>query len=283
LLRVHVLCYMAPMSDTAAAPPPAAIEPDPDRAVPARLDPASVGNILRLLRTLFAYGRNLVETLRREDDANDLPWYAFATRIFGTTNPALITVFVIRGLLRVAALQARLSNSFAPARALLPLPLREGAGGRGLGRGPVRGPAPRQRHAAIWAIPPGWPAGDQSFDRPPSPEEQMYAEIVAEDRDRPIGPILFDICRDLGIVPEQMDPATWDELRLAISLHGADPAPFETRAIDSADPADTPSSGDSHIPNPPTADHRPPAAGVVYPPWPAPHPHYPAPAGTGPP
>jgi len=59
----------------------------------------------------------------------------------------------------------------------------------------------------------------------------MYAEIVAQDRDRPIGPILFDICVDLGIVPAQMDPATWDELRLALTLYGADPAPFETRAI----------------------------------------------------
>jgi hypothetical protein len=197
---------MAPMSDTATAPPPAAKEPDPDRGVPARLDPASVGNILRLLRTLFAYGRNLVETLRQEDDPNDLPWYAFATRIFGTTNPALITVFVIRGLLRLTALQARLSGSFAHARALLPLqawPAQQTKPGR---TGPVRGPAPSQPHAAIRTIPPGWPAGDQSFDRPPSPEEQMYAEIVAEDRDREIGPILFDICRDLGIVPSRWIP-----------------------------------------------------------------------------
>jgi len=65
----------------------------------------------------------------------------------------------------------------------------------------------------------------------------MYADIVAQDRDRPIGPILFDICVDLGIVPAQMDPATWNALRLAISLHGADPAPFEARYLDLADPA----------------------------------------------
>ena len=65
----------------------------------------------------------------------------------------------------------------------------------------------------------------------------MYAEIVDQDRDREIGPILFDICVDLGIVPAQMDPATWDALRRAIALHGADPAPFEARHLDLADPA----------------------------------------------
>ena len=66
-------------------------------------------------------------------------------------------------------------------------------------------------------MPPGWPAGDHSFDREPTYEEEMFAEIVAEDRGRPIGPILLDICLDLGIRPDLMDPATWDELCLAIT------------------------------------------------------------------
>jgi len=62
----------------------------------------------------------------------------------------------------------------------------------------------------------------------------MFADIVEKDRDRPIGAILFDICRDLGIVPAQMDPATWAELSRAISLHGADPTPLEARGMDTA-------------------------------------------------
>jgi hypothetical protein len=137
----------------------------------------------------------------------------------------------------------------------------------------------------------------------------MYAEIVAEDRDREIGPILFDICRDLGIVPAQMDPTIWNALRLAISLHGADPTPFEARHLDLADPAppyvpdvghvgrkseahsangipspvDNPSVSPIPTADSPTADHQPRPTGIVYPPWPAPDPHSTAPACTGPP
>jgi hypothetical protein len=113
----------------------------------------------------------------------------------------------------------------------------------------------------------------------------MFAEIVEEDRDRPIGAILLDICLDLGIVPALMDPATWDELRLAITLYGGDPAPLLARGVDDADPAGTPSFSDSRIPaaDSPTAEHRPLATGIMYPPWPAPFPQYPAPTCTGPP
>ena len=191
----------------------------------------------------------------------------------------IISDIVIRGLLRAVALQARLHH-------LLPLPLREGAGGRGPGRDDPwlaemttspqanQQTQPRQsrrRPAApvIWA---GWPAGDSSNDRLPTPEEDMFADIIAEDRDRPLGAILLDICRDLGIVPEQMDPATWAELRRAISLHGADPTPLvgrKSEAHSAASPLSVTDAADT--------------PGIVYPPWPAPHPHSPAPSGTGPP
>jgi len=107
----------------------------------------------------------------------------------------------------------------------------------------------------------------------------MYAEIVDQDRDREIGPILFDICVDLGIVPAQMDPATWNALRLAISLHGADPAPFEARHLDLADPAPTGAPGVGRKSEAHSATDTP----IVYPPWPVRHPHSPAPTCTGPP
>jgi hypothetical protein len=270
LAQVLVSCFYASMSNPASAPAEA-VHPDPDRAVSAPLDTAGAGNILHLLHTLVACGRNLVQTLRQEDDPDDIPRYAFLTRIFGATDPADITVTIIRGLLRAAALQARL-------RPFLPLPLRAWAATQtnAGGRRPTRGPSPRRPRAAGWSIPPGWLAGDPSLDRLPTPEEEMFAEIVEEDRDRPIGPILLDICLDLGIVPSQMDRSTWDELRLALTLYGGDPAPLEARAVDSANPA----GGDSPIPaaDPRTADHWyrvPPMAGAV--------PQYPAPAGTGPP
>ena len=45
-------------------------------------------------------------------------------------------------------------------------------------------------------------------------------EIAAEVRSRPIGAIIADICRDLGIAPGDLDGAFWDELNLAIISYG---------------------------------------------------------------
>jgi len=250
------------MSDatTASAPPPP-IQPGPLRAVPARLDPAATARILRLLQTLFAYGRNLVGTLRQEDYPQLLPWFPALTRIFDTTNPALTTVYMVRGLLRLAALRARLCKGAS----FLSLDVQQHQAPTRIDRA-IR-PGPRRPRIAEWrTIPPGWPAGDHSLD-PPTPEEQMYAEIAAEDRNREIGPILFDICVDLGIIPARMDPATWDELRRAIALYGADPAPFETRHLDLADPAAAavPQKSEAH-----SATGTP---TIAYPPWPPPTGH----------
>ena len=255
-----------------ATAPAEARQPDPHRAVSARLDPAAAGKILRLLHTLVIYGKNVVQRLRQQRDPLDIPWYPFLTVIFGTTNPAEVTLIVIRGLLRAVALQARLHH-------LLPLPLREGAGGRGPGRddpwlaemttspqaNQQTHPRQSRRRPAAPVIPAGWPAGDSSNDRLPTPEEDMFADIIAEDQDRPLGAILFDICRDLGIVPEQMDPATWAELRRAISLHGADPTPLVGRKSEAHSAAAT---------NQLT---------IIFPPWPTLSPHSPTPACTGPP
>jgi hypothetical protein len=271
-----------PNPATAPAEPP---HPDPHRAVSARLDSASAGRVLRLLHTLIAYGRSVVQTLRETDDPKTLPWFAVLTRIFDTTNPALITIYMIRGLLRAAALQARLGRSF-PSLPALAVPDRAAKQTRPA----ASGPRPRRPPAIGWrTFPPGWPAHDSSLDRLPTPEEQMYAEIVAEDRDRDIGPILFDICVDLGIVPQQMDPATWQGLRVTIAQYGANPTPFETRHLDLADPAPADALGvgrksEAHSATitpaaPPTAAHP----TLIFPPWPAPSPQYPVPPCTGPP
>jgi hypothetical protein len=42
-------------------------------------------------------------------------------------------------------------------------------------------------------------------------------EIAAEVRRRPIGAVIADICRDLGIMPKH---PLWRELRLVIIRHG---------------------------------------------------------------
>jgi len=289
--------YKLPMSNPATAPADAA-QPDPNRAASARLDPAGAGNILRLLHILVAYGRNLVQTLRQERDPADIPWYPFLTGIFGTINRALITIVVIRGLLRALALQARFGRSL-PSLPRLPLPAWAAEQTRAGGSQPSRAPSPRKPRVAGWAIPPGWPPGDSSLDRlpTPTPEEEMFADIVEQDHGRPLGVILLDICLELGIVPALMDPAIWAELRLAISLHGGDPAPLTSRGMNTAAPTGAagrnteahsancpPNLTDNPSPaaGSPTPDHRSQTIGIEYPPWPAPYPQSPLPAGTGP-
>jgi len=221
---------------TAATAP---IHPGPDRAVSARLDSAGVGNILRLLRALFAYGSNLVETLRQNDYPEVLPWYPFLATIFGSTNPALITVIVTRGLLRLTALQRRLSSSLACARySLLRLPLRDDRPAKRIDGG--RRPGGGQSHAAGSAIPPGRSAGETSLGREPTPEQEIFAEIVERDRDRQIAAILLDICLNLGIVSPLMEPATRGELVHDLTRYGSDPATLPSGSADvqnSTDPA----------------------------------------------
>ena len=207
-----------------ATVPAEAAQPDPNRALPARLGPAGTLKILRLLDTLVAYGRNLAALLRQHDDPGVLPWFAFAAGIFGTTNPALITVLITRGLIRAAGLQARLL-------AIL------GGENRTATRIAGGSRSPREPRAAAWLASPDWPAIYPSLDRPLTIEQETAAEIAVEDHDRPIGAILLDICLDFGIVPALMEPATWDELRLALTLYGGDPTPLEARGIASADPA----------------------------------------------
>jgi hypothetical protein len=45
-------------------------------------------------------------------------------------------------------------------------------------------------------------------------------------RRRPVGAVIVDICRDLGIAPGDLDRAFWDELRHAIIAYGGSLAGF---------------------------------------------------------
>ncbi len=182
----------------AASTPAEALQPDPDRAVPPR-----IGKVLGLLRTLIAYSRNLGDTLCQHAAAPHLlPCFAFVATTFATTDLALILARITRGLLRAAALEARLRQRAArgqdlqqPARSRLPSTHKPRAAT----------PATRQHD----------PARDPCPASPPTLEQ-----IAAEDRRRPIGAVLVDICLDLGIAPGQMDRATWDELSGAVIEYG---------------------------------------------------------------
>ncbi len=261
----------------AATAPVAAVQPDRNRAVPGR-----IGQVLGLVRTLIAYGQNLADTLRRHAaDPHVLPCFAFLATTFGTSDLALILARITRGLLRAAALEARLS--------------RRAARGQDLKPAAIRLPSPRKPHAAKPAIPPGASTEVPGLARLPTPEQ-----IAAEVRRRPIGAVLVDICLDLGIVPGQMDHATWDELRRDLILYGGNLATVLFRREGKRRPADPGSdprrverkseahsaTGDSPSPNPgdsPSFSPIPLTGPPIFPPWPAPFPQSPAPACTGPP
>ena len=67
------------------------------------------------------------------------------------------------------------------------------------------------------------PADDPRLARLPTEEE-----IAAEVRRRPIGAVIVDICRDLGIAPGHLDRAFWDEINHAIMMYGGSLARFFT-------------------------------------------------------
>jgi len=272
----------------AAAAPVEAVQPDPNRAVPNHAVSGSTSQVLGLVRTLITYGQTLADTLRQHTaDPHLLSCFAFVVGIFGTTDLTLILARIARGLLRAAALEALLSRRDARGRDLRPTPIRQ--------------PAEREKRDAKPAlIPLRRLIEDPYFNLLPTPEE-----IVAEDRRRPIGAILVDICLDLGIVPAQMDHATQAELRLALVLYGysdtlnnflfkrgrkqpsidpfvlppdaSDPHPVGRKSeahSATASPSDGP--GDSPLPFPGWPI-------ITYPEWPARSPQSPAPACTGPP
>jgi hypothetical protein len=238
----------------------ASVQPDATRAVP-----PCVGKVLGLVRTLIAYGQNLADTLRQHaTNPQVLPCFAFVANILGTTDLALILARITRGLLRAAALEARLAKRAAHGRELKPAP--------------IRLPSARERGLPKPTTPNSGPVEDLS------PEE-----IIAKDRRRPIGAVLAEICLDLGIVPGQMDRSAWDELRRAVILYGGSLATLiikrDSKPRSAGDPAGrTPhlrcSLGDiESLARIPVAEWP----KIEFPAWPTAPLESPAPACTGPP
>ncbi len=254
----------------AASEPAAAVQPDPprpapdrpasDRPAPDRPLPPEIARVVSLIHTLVAYGKTLADTLQQHAAAPHLlPCFAFVARIFGTADLARILTSIARGLLRAAALEARLR--------------RRAARGRDLMASPPRPPAPRQPRAAKPA-----PAQPPALDRLPTQEG-----IAAEIRHRPIGAVIVDICLDLDIVAGQMDRATWDELSLALIGHGGSLANLVFRRERQRRPADPPVAPPADSPTQGAAGHGTSIADmtIVFPEWPTRSPPPPSPMAAG--
>ena len=178
------------MSDATSSPPPT------DKPTPS-------GRLLRLVRKLIDYGKQLGTALTQR--TADL---ASVTRDFGTKDIALILARIRCGLERANLLEARIIDEAARLDA---------ASGRAARAAAV---APRAPPTAPRPPAPPKEQPDPRLARLPTSEE-----IADQVRHRPIGEVLADICRDLGIVPSH---PLWWELMVLVPWHGGNfPALFE--------------------------------------------------------
>ena len=162
--------------------------------------PTRSARLLSLVRRLIDHGRQFVATLRQAAAPTGHDTFNRGLRSrFGTLDIALIIARITRGLCLAAALEDRIAASAS--RLDRPRPV------------PAAPPQPRPvapRAHAPHAERPSIPdlRDDATLVRLPTPEE-----IAAAVRRRPIGAVIADICRDLGIMPA--DPL-WSELNQAI-------------------------------------------------------------------
>jgi hypothetical protein len=158
---------------------------------PATVAPTRSGKLLGLLRKVIDYGRGLAETLRGRNAADGL-----TTMQFGTADLALILRRITVGLMRAAALESRITESAARLD-LNPV---------GTFRTPPEPSGPRPKRPPV--VRDAAPAPDPRLAQLPTADE-----IAADVLRRPIGVVLADICRDLGIMP---DHPLWIELSFTI-------------------------------------------------------------------
>ena len=165
--------------------------------------PSRAGGLLELVHKLISYGTFLAATLRQRGLGNHP---AVHGRLFGTTNVTLILARIARGLLRAAALEARLQRSAArldaPPRPRAPRAL--AASGATEASEP---PAPRRRASLRHT-------DDDDALLAHMPTAEQIAEQI---RRRPIGEVIADIVRDFGIVPAH---PLWRDLQRAITREG---------------------------------------------------------------
>jgi hypothetical protein len=185
-------------------------DPDPHRANTAM--PAALGRVLGLVRKLIDYGRQLTGMVQQRAAT---PGFTLFARPFGTADHCVILARITSGLRRATLLEAALCRRAARGQDLTPPPIRLPV---------VRGPRPARQSAPPDAQPETQAANhtqDPRLARLPT-----EAAIAAEVRRRPVGAVIADICRDLGIMPGQLDRPFWDELSRAIIAYGGNLASF---------------------------------------------------------
>ena len=159
----------------------AANAPDPPT------QPSRSASLLGLVRKLIDYGKELAATIRQRAFTDPSP----VRCCFGTADVALILARISRGLHRANALEARLLRNADR-----------------LDAAPRGASSPRMPRAPRPATAPSADETDARITHLPTPEQ-----IAAKVRRQPIGAVIADICRDLGILPSH---PLWRELQIAI-------------------------------------------------------------------
>src|SRR6476659_9984879 len=167
---------------TAADAPQPTTQPDPQ--------PSRSGRLLSLIRKLIDYGTALAATVRQRVAADPV----FARTGFGTADLAVIFARIARGLHLAQALEARVLRRATWLD---------------------QGPRPRTARPAPKPRPPVSPparASDPRLAHLPTAEQ-----IAAEARRRPIGAVIADIYRNLGILPSH---PLWRDVQRAMGEFG---------------------------------------------------------------
>jgi hypothetical protein len=157
--------------------------------------------LLHIVRWIIVFGKDFAAALQQRAATADFRHIAHRYR---TSDIKLILARITRGLMLAGALEAKLAERVAH--------------GRDEPNAPARPPAPRAPRdgaASGCRAPRRTNIIDLPLDRLPTAEE-----IASELRRRPIGAIIADICRDIGIMPGDMDGEQWQELSQAMMFNG---------------------------------------------------------------
>jgi hypothetical protein len=165
--------------------------------------PERIAQILPIVRILLAYGRHLASSLEERATARN---FSVIAQCFGTAKLPVISAQIYRGILRAIALERLLLARAARGLDLTILAPRT--------RAPRNPPADQDAASAPAAPdtalrPARRPAVDRSHDPDHYP---TMAEIEAEVQRRPIGRVIADICRDLGVRPGLCDGGLWNDI-----------------------------------------------------------------------
>jgi len=166
--------------------------------------PEGIARLLQVLHWIIGYGMHCATTLQKRS-AEEFRSFAERYRDGGFNE---ILTRIKRGLMLAAALEEKLRKRAKTGRDVAPVDVRY-ATPRPDRAADATSKRTRVRHTKIVDMPP---------DRLPTAEQ-----IAAELRRRPLGAVLADICRDLGLRPDDLTEAQWKELHDLILRYGGDP------------------------------------------------------------